>query len=266
MTTIDESRTAKGFTPAALVPVAFGQARSIDSIVIHHWGLTGQTHDGVVNFFCSTGPGETSAHFVVSAGRINCIVSPVDAAWHCPGKNATTIGIECRPEATDADYATVAELVRYLRDQYGPLPLSKHRDWYATACPGVWDIARIDRLAGSAAIAPQGTPSQEDELSAAEVKTITDAVNFAFQRIKDELPGDTAKAVVEFPVPYMDPETGQDTGTTTSLKTATGFADFQANQTRLTAASAPQIAAQINAAGLAESVRDELVKLIGGNK
>jgi len=157
MTTINESQTAKGYTPAALVPAAFGRKRTLDGIVIHHWGVTGQRHDDVVKFFVS-GPGTTSAHFVVSAGRIDCLVSPLDAAWHSGNAlgNATTIGIECHPEATDADYATVAELVRFLRDEYGTLPLSPHRQWNATACPGIWDLPRIDRLAnGSAAIAPQ---------------------------------------------------------------------------------------------------------------
>jgi len=160
MTTINESQTAKGYTPAALVPAAFGRARTIEGIVIHHWGVFGQQHDDVVKFFVS-GPGATSAHFVVSAGRIDCLVSPQDAAWHSGNAvgNATTIGIECRPEATDEDYATVAELVSFLRSQYGPLPLSPHRQWNATACPGIWDLPRIDRLAGSAAVggvAPQG--------------------------------------------------------------------------------------------------------------
>jgi len=172
MTTINESQTAKGYTPAALVPAAFGRPRTIDGIVIHHWGSLGQRHDDVVKFFVS-GPGATSAHFVVSAGRIDCLVSPQDAAWHSGNAvgNATTIGIECHPEATDEDYATVAELVRYLRDQYGPLPLSPHRQWNATACPGVWDLPKIDRLAGSAAIASQGTitpqssTTKEDELT-----------------------------------------------------------------------------------------------------
>lgn len=162
MTSIDESLTAKGFTPAASVQAVFGAPRTIDGIVIHHWGLTGQTHDGVVDFFVN-GPGATSAHFVASAGRINCLVNPADAAWHCPGKNASTIGIECRPEATDEDYATVAELVRTLRSQHGNLPLSRHRDWYATACPGVWDLDRIDILAGGIAaqgsVTPQSTPT-----------------------------------------------------------------------------------------------------------
>lgn len=150
MTTIDESQTAKGYTPAAQVPQVFGRRRSIDGIVIHHWGVTGQTHDGVVSFF-THGPGTTSAHYVVSAGRITCLVSPLDAAWHSGNAvgNATTIGIECRPEATPEDYDTVAELIRYLRARYGPLQLSPHREWQATACPGVWDLYRLDELAGS---------------------------------------------------------------------------------------------------------------------
>lgn len=174
MVVINESYTAKGYTPANEVPAVFGAPRTLDGIVIHHWGEPGQTHQGVVDFFCTTGPGQTSAHFVVSAGRIDCIVSPLDAAWHCPGKNPSTIGIECRPEATDADYAAVAELVAWLRATYGrPLPLSRHRDWYATACPGVWDLARIDQLAGT--VTTQST--QEDTLSAAEVQQIKDHIN-----------------------------------------------------------------------------------------
>ncbi|MDP9185636.1 MAG: N-acetylmuramoyl-L-alanine amidase [Actinomycetota bacterium] len=156
MTNIDESQTAKGFTPSASVPQVFGAPRTIEGIVIHHWGLTGQSHDGVVNFFVN-GPGATSAHFVVSGGRITCLVSPADAAWHCPGKNASTIGIECRPEATDEDYATVAELVATLRSQHGNLPLSMHRDWYSTACPGVWDLSRIDALASGSTISAQSS-------------------------------------------------------------------------------------------------------------
>ncbi|MFE4229117.1 N-acetylmuramoyl-L-alanine amidase [Arthrobacter sp. NPDC056886] len=158
MTTINESQTAKGYTPAARVPATFGRKRTIDGIVIHHWGSLGQRHDDVVKFFVS-GPGTTSAHFVVSAGRIDCLVSPLDAAWHSGNAvgNATTIGIECHPEATDEDYATVAELVSFLRNEYGALPLSPHRQWNATACPGIWDLPRIDRLAGTAAIAPQST-------------------------------------------------------------------------------------------------------------
>ncbi len=152
MTVIDESLTAKGFTPAGSVPLVYGRKRTIEAITIHWWGSYGQTHSAVNNFFVN-GAGLTSAHFVASGvptPRINCLVSPADAAWHAGNAigNATTIGIECRPEATDADYKVVAELVRFLRDTYGAnLPLIPHRHWQATACPGNYDLARIHRMA-----------------------------------------------------------------------------------------------------------------------
>jgi hypothetical protein len=200
MTTINESLTAKGYTPAAQVPAVFGRARTIDGIVIHHWGALGQRHADVVDFFVN-GPGTTSAHFVVSAGRIDCLVSPLDAAWHSGSAlgNATTIGIECHPEATDADYATVAELVNFLRATYGPLPLSPHRQWNQTACPGVWDLPRIDRLAaGSAAIAPQSTPTPKGFLMA-----LTDA--------QQQLIYDRVKAYLDMPTSVVPAKTWAET-------------------------------------------------------
>lgn len=166
--TINESYTAKGWTPEHLCPAVFaGYARTIESITIHHWGLPGQTHQGVVDFFCTTGPGETSAHFVASAGRVDCIVSPMDVAWHAGNTrgNATSVGIECRPEASEADYQTVAELVAWLRATYGKdLPLIPHRDWQATACPGIWNLAKLDRMAraitaGTSTVISQPTPT-----------------------------------------------------------------------------------------------------------
>lgn len=140
---IDESRTAVNYTPGR-------QGRKITAIAIHHWGALGQTHDGVVNWFCNPAQGaQTSAHFVVSGGRVHCIVSPADTAWHAGNweANLTTIGIECRPEAEAADYRTAAELVRWLRSKYGDLPLKPHKAFTSTACPGRWDLARLDREA-----------------------------------------------------------------------------------------------------------------------
>lgn len=143
MVTINESRTACKYTPGR-------QGRRVDKIVIHHWGVDGQTHDGVVDWFCNPAQGaRTSAHFVVSAGKVHCIVSPADTAWHAGDwdANLTSIGIECRPEATVADYATVAWLVRWLRARYGNLPLLPHKAFTSTSCPGRWDLARLDREA-----------------------------------------------------------------------------------------------------------------------
>ena len=120
----------------------------VKSITIHHWGSRGQKFDNVVNWLCQKRAG-TSAHYVVEAGKVACIVDPDRRAWHAGNSrgNHESIGIECRPEATKGDYATVAALVADLRAVYGNIPLKRHRDWTSTACPGVWDIGKIDRLA-----------------------------------------------------------------------------------------------------------------------
>lgn len=121
-----------------------------DRIVIHHWGADGQSHDGVVDFF-TRGPGSgTSAHYVVSGGRITQICHDYDTAYHAGNWqiNLRSIGIECRPEASEDDVRTVAELVRRIRSEWGPLPLSVHSDYYPTACPGRYHdlIDRINQL------------------------------------------------------------------------------------------------------------------------
>lgn len=115
------------------------EGHPITGIVIHHWGADGQSHDGVAQYLCRPGGG-TSAHYVASAGRVTCIVDPDDTAWHAGNwsRNLTTIGIECRPEMSDADIQTVAELISDLRAAYGWLPLLGHRDIIATTCPGRW--------------------------------------------------------------------------------------------------------------------------------
>lgn len=143
---LDESKTSNNFTPAHLVPAVYAQSRIIKGITIHWWGSFGQWFNDVENFLCvNTKP--TSAHFVAQGGLVSCIVSPLDAAWHAghPVGNATTIGIECRPEMSDEDFETVAQLIAYLRQNYGThLPLYEHNDWQATQCPGIW--GPLDRL------------------------------------------------------------------------------------------------------------------------
>lgn len=244
MTSIDESLTAKGFTPAASVPQVFGRARTIDGCVIHHWGVPGQTHDGVVNFFVN-GPGSTSAHFVVSAGRIHCLVNPADAAWHSGNAvgNATTIGIECRPEATDGDYATVAELVRFLRGKYGALPLSPHRNWQSTACPGVWDLDRIDTLAGG--IAAQGTVTQSTEQDDDMAGVNADRLNQAVDRILGVIDRPNARVLTVDDLgaiadAVLDDKTPLPGGGETSARTKDKYQkqEFDANQNLIKALAA----------------------------
>lgn len=121
-----------------------------DRIIIHHWGKDGQSHDGVVNFFTLGAGSGTSAHYVVSAGRITQICHDYDTAYHSGNwiVNLHSIGIECRPEASDGDIATVAELVRRIRSEWGPLPLTVHSDYSPTTCPGRYHqlIDRINQL------------------------------------------------------------------------------------------------------------------------
>ena len=145
----------------------------IKSITIHHWGSRGQKFDNVVHWLCQKRAG-TSAHYVVEAGKVACIVDPDRRAWHAGNSrgNHESIGIECRPEATDGDYATVAALIADLRAVYGNIPLKRHRDWTSTACPGVWDIQKLDRLArgvkpgvsggGATVPAPKPKPAVKD--------------------------------------------------------------------------------------------------------
>lgn len=121
-------------------------------IVIHWWGLPewNQSHDQVVNFLCDGNrPNPTSAHYVVSDGRVTQIVSDANRAWHCAGNNMRTIGIECHPAATEGDLRTVARLIAAIRSEWGPLPLSRHCDHFATACPGNYKdkLETLDYLA-----------------------------------------------------------------------------------------------------------------------
>lgn len=206
---LDESRNATNFTPGADA----GRGAPTE-IVIHHWGVDGQTHDGVVNWFCTPDNGcQTSAHFVASANRAHCIVSPSDVAWHAGNwaVNLRSIGIECRPEATDGDYQTVAELIRWLRGLYGDLPLRPHKKYALTDCPGRYDLARLDKLArGAAPVKPQGTttpiPAQKDwfdTMNAAEQKALLDAaakVNRYLDAPIGVVPGKVATAVWSTPV------------------------------------------------------------------
>lgn len=144
------SRTSPNYTSAANCPQVYGMSRLVEAITIHHWGDLGQKFDNVENELCNPNV-QKSAHYIVQDNLVSCIVDPDDVAWHSgnPVGNARTVGIECRPEATEGDYRTVAELIRDLREVYGNVPLRPHNYWTATSCPGNWDLAKLDRMARS---------------------------------------------------------------------------------------------------------------------
>lgn len=119
---------------------------AIDKIVIHHWGNEGQQFQNVVNWLCRSN-GNSSAHYVVEDGKVACIVDCKDGAWHCGNftENMKSIGIECRPEMTDGDLETVAELIAEIYKEYGILELYGHCEFQATACPGKY-FAKLQYL------------------------------------------------------------------------------------------------------------------------
>jgi len=168
--TLQEQYTSKNQVPGASADSVWHRgARKVSSITIHHWGNKGQQFGTVRDFLC-TNNSPTSAHYVVQDGLVACIVSPDDCAFHAGNAdgNSHSIGIECRPEATDGDYATIAELIRYLRGIYGDIPLVPHKYWYATACPGDYDLARLDSLARGTTISAQSATIQEDDMPSAQ--------------------------------------------------------------------------------------------------
>lgn len=140
-------------------------------IAIHWWGDPAQrpTFEGTIQYLVYGGARNTaSVHYVAEAGRVACLLDPdTQLSWgqgdgaYGEGNNYY-LSIECNPRASDGDYLTVAELVRDLRAHYGDLPLRPHNFFTATQCPGVWDLARLDRLAREAdIITPAGATVQE---------------------------------------------------------------------------------------------------------
>ena len=125
--------------------------RKIAGITAHWWGRpSGQNPLGVVSWLCDKRAG-TSAHYVVSENTVWCIVDPDRRAWHAGNSKANhdQIGIELDPNMSRraATERTAAALIADLRSVYGNLPLSPHRRWTSTECPGNWDLGRLDRLA-----------------------------------------------------------------------------------------------------------------------
>lgn len=163
-------------------------------IVIHHWGVRGQKFNNVIRYLCTlwsrrSDKRKSSANYVVQARSVACIVDPDEVAWHCGDWNANvrSIGIECRPEATDDDYETVAELIRDLREEYGDLPLKPHKDFQATDCPGIWNLPRLDRMAREL----ENEPREETK-----TRTTKGMVRWIMRRIGGSVKGESIHAKV----------------------------------------------------------------------
>lgn len=122
--------------------------QEINTIVIHHWGADGQKWDNLTAYTLNPGR-NMSVHYIAEAGRVEQQVDEADTAWHASYRdiNRRSIGIECRPEATDADYETVGELIANIWSRRGKLALEPHKKYRATSCPGRYDLGRLREIA-----------------------------------------------------------------------------------------------------------------------
>lgn len=134
---------------------------SIDAIVIHWWDdpANAPTFWGVLKSLL--GQRDASAHYVLEAQRVACIVAPGLRAWHVRSNdfgrvmtgikdiNAHTIGIECNPRCSSGDRETLAQLIADLWTDYGRMPIYGHCDFMATQCPGSYYplLAEIEQRA-----------------------------------------------------------------------------------------------------------------------
>ena len=146
------------YTPANRVQATWGRPRTIEAIAIHWWGdpNTNPSFEGVVNYLCRAN-GSSSAHIVATGTgrRVACIVNLSDASWATNSANPYTISIECDPRCRDEDYDVIAEVIAQLRQVYGNLPLVPHKQFVATACPGNYDLGRLNREAANKVAKPE---------------------------------------------------------------------------------------------------------------
>lgn len=133
-------------TPEQMPYIMDGQPRIVESGTIHHWDdpANHPTFEGTVATLCNPAAGR-SAHNIIQDGRVACIVSNVNCAWHAGNwhGNATSIGYECSPYMTDGDYETIGEKIADDWKAFGVFPLVPHSSWTATSCPGGYDLERI---------------------------------------------------------------------------------------------------------------------------
>lgn len=116
------------------------QGHAVNGIVIHHFGVDSSTFSSTINTF-TRATASTSAHFVIDTNVVAQLVALSDTAYHAGDwlVNLQTVGIECPPLCKPEQQATLVELVAGLYKHYGKvLPLSGHKDYYNTKCPGRW--------------------------------------------------------------------------------------------------------------------------------
>ena len=168
---------------------------SVDTIVIHHWGNDGQSFEQVCSFL--QGSPNSSAHFVVEAGRCAQLVDIKNVAWHSGNwdANVRSIGIECRPEMSPEDFETVAQVIADLETYYGrSFYINGHLDYFNTECPGRWysrleDLIRRvnDIKAGKVERGIEGVPAPLDKAEVSALRASWEKLQNAVDELGKEI-------------------------------------------------------------------------------
>ena len=116
----------------------FGNA--VETVTFHWWGEpAGQTHDGTVDYLLKDrGSNGTSAHYVVSEGRVSRCVPEQWTAW-ANGKrdvNRSDISVECDPNDVVGTLPTAAALLADIWTRHPDAVVHIHSDWVPTRCNG----------------------------------------------------------------------------------------------------------------------------------
>ncbi|MEK9826556.1 MAG: N-acetylmuramoyl-L-alanine amidase [Methylotenera sp.] len=172
------------FTPSEAAAY-YGVPRSMQAIVIHHWNAPDArpSFANVTNMLINGSSRGDSANCIIGyddqQARVRIIDSVIypNVAFTSNGKiNAQSVAIECDPLGETADpraaeiYKAIGYRVYKWRQQFGwRVPLTRHRDYTQTACPGDYDLGRIDAEADKWAAGgynpkpePQPTPAAAD--------------------------------------------------------------------------------------------------------
>lgn len=233
-----------------------------------------------------------SYHRLVDSDSIIDMLPWEYEAWQDSETNNWAVGISAALRTTDwavmpADRrnrvyrnlaACAADFVRYMAGRGVSVPLRRitggearagvagfcaHGDsGVARSDPGVdFDWALFFKYTAEA-LGSAASGEDDDMALFASIEDFKAAVVEAVEAQHRVTRTDTAKNVLNMPVPYYDPRTGERTAQTTTLATMVGYADFQAAQTRLHT-DAKSVAASIPD-GIAQEVLDLLAERLGG--
>lgn len=115
--------------------------RGTDAIIIHHMAGNGTVQD-IHRIHRSNGWAGIGYHFFVCKdGSVYRGRSENRKGTHTAGYNSRSIGI-CfegnfeQDTMSEAQFDAGVELLEYLADKYGDIPIKRHRDYNATSCPG----------------------------------------------------------------------------------------------------------------------------------